>query len=183
MSAGDPAAAREWQVVVQLAKLSPRPQDYRLTAPAAARAALATRFGLESIDRLEAQVSVARTGAGARATGRLVADVLQSCVVSREPVPAHVEEALDLRFEPLESECEEIELEADALDMMPVEGDAIDLGEALAQALAVALDPYPRAAPEVLANVRGLLLSEEEAAAQEAAAKAAANPFAALKRQ
>jgi uncharacterized metal-binding protein YceD (DUF177 family) len=173
----------EWQVVVQLARLSPRAQDYPLVAPDDARARLAERFGLESIGRLEGRLSVAREGAGARATGQLVADVVQRCVVSGEPVPAHVSEALDLRFETLETGAEEIELEPDALDVMPVEGDAIDLGEALAQALAVALDPYPRATPEVLARVRRMLLSEEEAEAQAQAEKAAANPFAALKRQ
>lgn len=172
----------EWRVVVQLAKLSPRPQDYPLVASDAVRAALAERFGLVAIDRLEGRLAVVRDGAGARASGQLVADVVQSCVVSGEPVPAHVEDRLELRFEPLADGADEIELEADALDVMPVEGEAIDLGEALAQALAVALDPYPRAAPEVLATARRLLLSEEEAAAQEAAAKAAANPFAALKR-
>lgn len=173
----------EWRVVVQLAKLSPRPQDYPLVASQAVRAALAERFGLEAIDRLEGHLAVVRDGAGARATGRLLADVVQSCVVSGEPVPAQVDEPLELRFEPLDELRDEVELEAEALDVMPVEGDAIDLGEALAQALAVALDPYPRAGPEVLAKARRLLMSEEEAEAQEAAAKAAANPFAALKKQ
>jgi uncharacterized metal-binding protein YceD (DUF177 family) len=109
--------------------------------------------------------------------------VVQSCVVSGEPVPAHVDEPLELRFEPLDEGRDEIELEADALDVMPVDGDAIDLGEALAQALAVALDPYPRAAPDVLAKARQLLMSEEEAEARAEAAKASANPFAALKKQ
>lgn len=173
----------EWSVVVQLARLSPRPQDYPLVAPEAVRAALAHRFGLQAIDRLEGALAVVRAGEGARASGRLVADVVQSCVVSGEPVPAHVDEALELRFELPEADGAEIELEPDALDVMPVENDTIDLGEALAQALAVALEPYPRAAPEVLAKVRQLLLSEEEADALEAAAKAAANPFSALKRQ
>jgi uncharacterized metal-binding protein YceD (DUF177 family) len=173
----------EWRVTVQLAKLSPRPHDFALTASETVRHALAKRFGLESIDLLEGALAVVRDGPGAKATGRLVADVVQSCVVSGEPVPAHMEEELELRFEPLDEGGDEVELEAEALDVMPVEGDAIDLGEALAQALAVALDPYPRAAPEVLANARRLLMSEEEAEAQEAAAKAAANPFAALKKQ
>lgn len=172
----------EWQVRVQLAKLSPRAHDFALTASEPVRAALAKRFGLESIGRLEGNLAVVRAGPGATATGRLVADVVQSCVVSGEPVPAHVDETIDLRFEPLDEAGDEVELEADALDVMPVENDAIDLGEALAQALAVALDPYPRAAPEVLAKVRALLMSEEEAEAQAASAKAAANPFAALKK-
>jgi uncharacterized metal-binding protein YceD (DUF177 family) len=175
-------SGREWSVLVQLVRLSPRAQEYPLSAPEAARAALARRFGLQRIDRLEGQLAVLRAGEGARATGRLVADVVQTCVVSGEPVPAHLNEPLDLRFEAVDPDAVEIELEPDALDVMPVEGDAIDLGEAIAQALAVALDPYPRASPEVLAKVRGLLLSEEEAEAQAEADKAAGNPFSVLKR-
>lgn len=169
-------------MVVSLAKLSPRPHDFVLSASEPVRAALADRFGLESIGRLDGTLAVVRTAAGAKASGRLVADVVQSCVVSGEPVPAHLEEELELRFEPLGEAGDEVELDPQALDVMPVEGDAIDLGEALAQALAVALDPYPRAAPDVLARVRRLLMSEEDAEAQEESARAAANPFAALKK-
>ena len=36
---------------------------------------------------------------------------------------------------------------AEALDVLPIEQDSIDLGEAVAQSLFLALDPYPRADP------------------------------------
>jgi uncharacterized metal-binding protein YceD (DUF177 family) len=171
-----------FSVVVPLARLGARPQTHALIADAAARASLAARFDLEALDRLEGTLELRRTAAGAQVTGRMVADVVQRCVVSGEPVPAHLDEALDLRFEPSAHSEDELELEPDALDTLPLEGDGIDLGEALAQALAVALEPYPRAAPEVLARVRRHLLSEEEAEAQAEAAKATANPFSALRR-
>ena len=66
--------------------------------------------------------------------------------------------------------------------MLPIEGRSIDLGEAAAQSLGLALDPYPRAGAEALAAARRRLLSEEAAAEREAAEKARANPFAVLKR-
>jgi uncharacterized metal-binding protein YceD (DUF177 family) len=171
-----------FSVVVPLARLGARPQTHALVADEAARAALAARFDLEAVDRLEGTVELRRTSSGAQLSGRLLADVVQRCVVSGEPVPAHLDEPLDLRFEPPAEGEEELELEADALDILHLDGDSIDLGEALAQALAVALDPYPRAAPDVLARARRHLLTEEEAEARAEAAKAAANPFAALKR-
>lgn len=168
---------------VPVDKLSPRAQPLALTAGAEARAALAARFDLISIDRLEATLELVRRGRGAEVTGRLEADVVQRCVVSGEPVPAHVRELLALRFEPPTEAEGDIELEAEALDTLPVEDGAIDVGEAVAQSLLLALDPYPRADEATLARVRAHLLSEEEAEARAEAAKAAASPFAKLKPQ
>ncbi len=174
---------REFSHFVALAKLSPRPQAHHLVAGETARAVLAARFSLQSIGRLEAWLDVSRSRDGAELTGRLVADVVQTCIVSGEPVPAHVEEELALRFEPADDGREEVELEAGALDILPTEGDSIDLGEAVAQSLALALDPWPRAAPEVLEKARRHLTTEAEAEAQLEADKKAANPFAKLRPQ
>ncbi len=168
---------------IPLEKLSSRAQDHSLEADVAARAALAARFDLIAIDRLIAQVSVEKQGRGALLAGRLEADVVQRCALSGEPVPAHVAETLTLRFEPEQAEPGEIELEASALDVLAVEDGAVDIGEAVAQSLFLALDPYPRADEAVLARVRALILSEEEAEAAEADAKAKASPFAVLKKQ
>lgn len=166
---------------IPLAKLSTRAQPFRLEADAETRSALAKRFDLVSIDRLEADLEAARSGGAAIVTGRLIADVVQSCVVSGEPVPAKVDEALDLRFEEAPSE-DDLELEEGALDVLHIEDDAIDLGEAVAQSLFLALEPYPRADAATLERVRLHLLSEEEAEATAAAQKMASSPFAKLKR-
>jgi uncharacterized metal-binding protein YceD (DUF177 family) len=166
---------------VPVDKLSTRAQPLLLEAGPSARAALAARFDLEALDRLSATLELVRHGRGASVTGRLEADVVQRCVVSGEPVPAQVRELLNLRFEPQPDSEGDIELEAEALDTLPVEDGAIDVGEAVAQSLLLALDPYPRADEATLARVRAHLLSEEEAEARAATAKAEASPFAKLK--
>lgn len=171
----------EFSLIVPLAKLSPRPQDYRLEAGPEARIALAKRFDVLSIDKLVGDLIVERTKEGARLTGRLVADVVQACVVSGEPLPVHIDEPLALTFQRLPDDADDVELDEGELDIHAVENDSINLGEAIAQSLPLLLDPYPRADAKTLARARRLLLSEEDAEAQSLAEKAAANPFAILK--
>ena len=96
-------------------------------------------------------------------TGELAADVVQTCVISSHPVEQKVAETLKLQFSPdIEESEEEIELTEGDLDVLPLEGDALDVGEAIAETLALALDPYPRASEEQLAEVRQFLMTEEE---------------------
>ena len=78
---------------------------------------------------------------------------------------------------------EEIELGADDCDILPLDGDAVDLGELAAETLSLGLNPYPRLTDDQLAEYRKLLMSEEEAAAAEKSEKVAGSPFAALKRK
>ncbi len=168
-------------------RVGDRPQQIGLQAGEAARQALATRFGLETIDSLTAELSVVRRGTAIVVTGRLVADVVQQCVVSAEPVPAHLDEPVELVFEtdPARVPADEEEVTSETADVLLVEGNAIDLGEAIAQSLLLSLDPYPRADPKTLAEARRFLLTEEEAeeadAAARRAAKAGQNPFARLR--
>ena len=61
-----------------------------------------------------------------------------------------------------------VAIPASALDEIPFEGDTVDLGEAVAQSLALAIDPYA-VGPEA-ERVRQEVLSDE----------AASGPFAAL---
>src|SRR4051812_16715209 len=120
-----------------------------LVAEEAERGAVATRFGLESIERLESHVTLARDGEIVRANGRLVACLMQSCVVSGEPVPAHIDEAFALVFMPEPdpaSPDEEIELGQSDCDTVFYDGGVIDLGGAIADTLALSIDPYPRSA-------------------------------------
>lgn len=116
-----------------------------ITADAAERAALAKRFGLISIDRLSAEVTLVPDGTAVLANGTLKASVVQSCAVSGEDLPVRIEEPLALRFVPeaeMVAEEEEIELTEEELDEIPFTGRSFDLGEAIAQSLALAIDPY-----------------------------------------
>lgn len=115
----------------------------RLEAGAEEREALARRFGLVAIHRLEAEVELAADGEAVDARGRLSADVVQSCAITGEDLPVTMEEPLTLRFVPEQAvEAEEVELEESDLDEIPFSGDVFDLGEAVAQSLSLAIDPY-----------------------------------------
>lgn len=139
----------------------------RLAAGPDARGGLTRRFGLLALERLEADLVLTRDRRGVTLAGSFEADVTQACVVSGEPVPFRVRETIGLRFEPTSaaSPDAEIELSGEALDVLPIEDGAVDVGEAIAQSLALALDPYPKAGPEVLAEARRWLASEEGLAA------------------
>ncbi|MHB2166015.1 YceD family protein [Alsobacter sp. R-9] len=123
--------------------------DVSVEASPDERAALARDFGLVSIERLAARLHVDRRGRVVRVTGDVEADVTQTCVVSLEPFPAQVREAIDLRFretEGIEDEAagEGGEHEVKLDDPDPIVGGRIDLGEVTAEFVALGLDPYPR---------------------------------------
>lgn len=121
-----------------------------IEADAGERAALAARFGLPGVDSLHAEVALEQRGSAIRATGTLRAAIRQACAISGEDFPANIEESLDLRFveqgainPALEEDGDiEIELEADDCDEIEYAGGSFDLGEAVAQTLGLAIDPY-----------------------------------------
>jgi uncharacterized metal-binding protein YceD (DUF177 family) len=137
-----------------------------LVADEAERSAVAKRLGLERLERLEAHVTLARQGKVVRATGRLGASLDQSCVVTSERVPAHIDEAFELLFMPeptVAGPDEEIELGEFECDVVFHDGGTIDLGTAIADTLALSLDPYPRSAGADAALKEAGLLTESEA--------------------
>src|SRR3546814_12307822 len=108
---------------------------------------LTVRFGLSSIDRLDADIALSREAAGIRARGRVRAAVSQICVVSGEPVPVALDEPVDVLFTPQAGSPgadDEFEISSAECDVLPLEGEAIDLGELAAETMTLALDPYPR---------------------------------------
>ncbi|WP_379923607.1 YceD family protein [Erythrobacter sp. R86502] len=117
-----------------------------IEATAAERLALAKRFGLGAVDHLRADVRLEQKPRAIRATGRLTAAIQQPCAISGEDFPVTIDEPVDLRF--VESDARpspddaEIELEADDCDEIEFSGDMFDLGEAIAQTLGLAIDPY-----------------------------------------
>ncbi len=110
------------------------------------RAALAVRFGLGAVESLRAEVALEQKPRAIRATGRLRAAIMQPCAISGEDFPVTIDEPVDLRFveehQRPATEDEEIELEADDCDEIEFSGDMFDLGEAVAQTLGLAIDPY-----------------------------------------
>jgi uncharacterized metal-binding protein YceD (DUF177 family) len=136
-----------------------------LVADDTERSGIAKRIGLPSVERLEAHVCLSRTGEIVRADGRLLAALEQSCVVTGEPVAAHVDEPFTLLFtpEPPSGEPdEEIELGETDCDVVFYDGAVIDLGGAIADTLALSLDPYPRSAGAEAALKEAGILTEEQ---------------------
>ncbi|MDG2005400.1 MAG: YceD family protein [Novosphingobium sp.] len=120
-------------------------RELKLEASADERKALSSRFNLVRIDQLEANVSLDRKDRMAEATGRLVATFVQSCAVSAEDLPVSIDEELFFRFVPADEDHkpdEEIEIDANACDEIEYHGTSFDIGEALAQSLGLAIDPY-----------------------------------------
>lgn len=155
----------EFSRIERLDTIGGEPRRVAIAADEAERAALARRFGLVAIARLEATLTVRRDAAGVVVEGRVEGAVTQACSVTGAPIEAVVDEPVALRFveAPRGGGEEELELAADALDTIEIEGGGIDLGEAAAETLALALDPFPRAAGAEAALRDAGVVSEEEA--------------------
>ncbi len=125
------------------ARIRPEGEERLVEASGAECAALATRFGLPAIRALTCRFRLRPlTGGAIAATGALRAEVVQVCVVSLEAFPATVAEDFAVRFVPAGTERDDPDPEA--VDEIPYSADRLDLGEAAAEQLALALDPYPR---------------------------------------
>lgn len=133
------------------------------------RVALARRLGIIALEALEAEAFVraiggAREPQGARARVTFHASVVQSSVVTLEPVASRIDEAFEVEFLPrpdAEAPAKEAkshgeddgsEFEGTALDAPDPPGEVIDgwfdLGDMIAEYLSLAIDPYPRQAGE-----------------------------------
>jgi len=136
-------------------------------------AALARRFGLAALDSLEADAVCIKDAVAISVEGRLTARLTQNCVATGEPIPVALDEPFALRFVPaqeLEINTEEIELSATDCDVIPYADGVFDLGEAVAETLLLALDPFPRCADADAKLKAAGVLSEDQT-----------SPFAVLK--
>ena len=147
----------------RLDTIGERDRSVDIVATEEERRKLAARFAVLSVDMLEARFTIRRDSAGIVAQGHVTARVLQACSVTDEPLAASVDEPVALRFVDNFGAIDgEIELSDDALDTVPIDGGVIDLGEAAAETLALALDPFPRG-PNAAAALRAAgVISEDE---------------------
>jgi len=86
--------------------------------------------------------------------------------VTGEPIAAHIDEPFELLFvpeQPAAGADQDIELGEQDCDVVFYDGAAIDLGSAIADTLALSLDPYPRSASAESALKEAGVLSEEQA--------------------
>lgn len=180
MELGDAAQEIEFSSKIRVDQIGDGGKFYAFEADDAERRTLAQRFDLVSLESLCAEVeAVARArvkGRGENTSGirlrvHLKADVVQSCVVTLEPVSSKVDHRFEIDFLPLGPGPEaagtpdsdqhggrvdggdvvsepQVEVVVDVDEVDPPEyfhGGEIEVGEAIAENLALALDPYPRA--------------------------------------
>lgn len=160
---------------------------FRFEANAEERAALALRFDLIALPALkvEGRVAAFDHGRRARAEGTVRARVVQTCVVTLEPVPATIEDSFVRTYASAPTRPtgapQETVLDLDAEDPPePLVGGMVDIGEAVAETLGLALDPYPRAPEAELGDI-GQADGGEPQKVTKIAENKRESPFSALK--
>ena len=161
----------EFSRPVRIDQLARHAQQITIIADAAEREALARRFQLVALDRLEADYALSEENGSIVARGRVRADLIQPCVATGLPVPESIDTDLLLRFvaETEGAADEELEIDSNDCDVIGYDGQVIDIGEAVAETVALAMTPYPRSAEaDAILREAGVLTEEQ------------ASPFAAL---
>ena len=138
--------APEFSRLVRLIGLAPQGFRQRIEATPEERERLARRFDLLALDRLVASVELRRESREIiLMEAAFEAEYVQTCAVTLEPVRGAISDRFSLVYGPARDEQErEIELTGDEPAFEPLTGDAIDIGEAVAQELSLALPTFPR---------------------------------------
>jgi uncharacterized metal-binding protein YceD (DUF177 family) len=149
MSIPPPDIQPELSRPVSLLRLPPEGLSIEIAADAEELAALCRRLELDELRALNASVGVFHHGSAEvfAVRGKLQAAISQTCVVSLESFPSEVTLTFERLFTTGEmpEEEEEVTIDPALLDLEPVDGESLDLGEIVVEELAVNLEPYPRA--------------------------------------
>lgn len=130
-----------------------------IVASEAERTALAKRFSFLGLPAFSARVTVdRRPGGQVVVEGRLKGRVEQSCILTLDPVSQELDDAFRVVFkqgltEEQDPESGEAILSAQGDAPEPLTGNMLDVGEIIAEQLALAADPYPRKAGVKLEDV------------------------------
>lgn len=185
MAGSEEKLSPEFSVIVRLDSIGEESREFEISASQDEKVDLSTRFGLVSIDEFDARLVLTwlKPGKVLSVRGQISARVTQSCVVSLDPVPADIDEEIDIIYSQNPGETSDI---VDPNEAETLEGEAIDIGEIVSDELSLSLNPYPRRSDIDPASVElgpGAQLLSEEAADQNARETAKkSNPFEVLAR-
>jgi len=132
----------EFSRPVSVLRLGAEAMIYRINATGEERAALARRFDLVSLEHFAAEVTLSRHGGEVRLAAEIVADIVQLCCLTLEPFASNLIDRSTVLYR---RKPPPADLGVDDEDYEVLVGDEIDIGEAAAQQLSLALDPFPRA--------------------------------------
>ncbi len=140
--------------IAHVARLPHNGLPVTIEADAAQRQALADEHGLLSVEGYRADLLVTPWKRhGVKVTGTVEADITQACVVTLDPVRAHIEEAVEGLFLPEDSKLGRLGFEGGGEILLDAEGpdspetfhgDSVDVGALAEQFFGLAIDPYPR---------------------------------------
>jgi len=132
--------APEFSFVLAVDKIPAGGMEVTLKAREPECRALAERFGLLDITKLQAELSVNRQSNDdtIAVSGPMRAEIIQSCVVTLEPLSAIIDKRIETLYVPPNL------VDPDNENIEALENGLIDLGELVAQHLGTGLDPYPR---------------------------------------
>jgi len=134
-----------------LGRIPPRGRHFSIAPDESARRAIAAALGIVELAELSAEITVDPTGADAYSVrGSLSAKLVQTDVVTLEPVSQEVRESIDLTLLPARDAAGTARKAQSLAGLdMPEDRDVyrggeIDLGRIVVEHLALGLDPYPR---------------------------------------
>ncbi len=140
----------EFSHPVKVSELPKTGVDLVLEADDEERDELAKRYNILTLQSLNAKMRVVPwKGRGVHVNGGFAAHIEQACVVTLEPVEESVSGEFSIYFlpetEPVDLVDGEIVLDPENEDELDqLQGDELDVGEIVAEQLAVAINPYPR---------------------------------------
>ncbi|WP_104665749.1 YceD family protein [Ensifer adhaerens] len=139
---------------VKVGHISANAVSVHLSANERERKALAALWNINEVLSLEADLQIARWKKdGVKIKGDVKARIVQSCVVTLEPVEADIDESVEAILVPEGSRLArqasndggEMILDPDGPDIPDTfTGDTIDAGVVVSEQVALAIDPYPR---------------------------------------
>ncbi|HEU4986032.1 MAG TPA: DUF177 domain-containing protein [Rhizobiaceae bacterium] len=140
---------------VNVQRLPQKGMPVTIVADDEQRKALADAHGLVSVDGFRSDLTIRPWKKdGVRVSGTVKADIVQTCVVTLDPLEAHIEEEISAIFVPEGSslardpiEGGEMVLDAEGPDSPETfRGETIDVGGLAEEFFELAIDPYPRKA-------------------------------------
>ena len=151
----------EWSEPLNSEDIETTPMNVVVSPDDAQRLAIAKRLGVESLDSLNAEMTVFRDPSNMiiNISGKISATITQGCVVTLEPVKNEINadfeawytdpsDAVSFAKAKRERELQKQNVEQPMLDEWedpePVVNGKIDLGELVIQHLSLNLNPYPR---------------------------------------
>lgn len=128
--------------ILETGVLTSKPKTLEWTANDKECAELAKRLDVVQVKNFTVQV-VAQRDNLIDVKGHIYAEIVQSCVVTNEPVEEKIEDDFEEFFTDNKRYRASIDIDMDSPDVTPVENNRIDLAELATQYLILSINPYP----------------------------------------